>query len=529
MEDEKKNPRELPRVIRVKLHTLRPHPAALLIYLYKPKDIKILANTMVSAGQLEPIVINSKNEIVSGVRRFKAAQSLNWTEIEAIKMNNSPEEEIVSIVYRNQQRKKETREIIHEAEAILGLLGKKQGERRDLFKEQKDNPFGAIGKDRYEKAASVIGVVSGSTLRKLMQVVEFEKGPSENRKLGLVEKVVKEGLPPNRAHAMMKSFLAEKKEREERKSVKVKPTFTKDDVSIYNKSSAKMDEIKTGSIQVVFTSPPYYNLRNYGNSIKGKPELGHETSPQEFVNNLSTHFKDVSRVLKKTGSFFLNIGETYNRKENLLIPTRLLLRLCDKEGWYLVNEIIWRKTNSLPQPNERRLQPTYEKIFHLVKDPDKYYYEEFKMWNDKETKVVKAPGGRSTSSTAKKAGGLTLSKSYQKFKDFIDEQTVRNIITGPNASVRQTELKKIDSSKDHPALMPNYLPIIPILTTSKEGDIVLDPFSGSGTTGKIALLFGRKYVGYELNKENYELSLLDLTKTIKEKSKSAFDTVPIFK
>ena len=250
MEEEEEYPRKiLPRVIKVKLNDLEPHPTALDIYDYKnsKKEIKVLAKTMAAAGQLEPIVINSKNQIVSGVRRYKAAYSLNWTEIEAIRTNNLPEAEIVSIVYHNQQRKKKINEIIKEAEAILGLLKKKQGERRDLLKEQKDNPFGGIGKDRYEKAASVIGDISASTLRKLMHIVEFEKKADANLELGLVEKVIKYGLPPNRAFAMMKSFLEEKKEREERKSVKIKPTFTKDDVSIYNKSSAKMEEIKTNN------------------------------------------------------------------------------------------------------------------------------------------------------------------------------------------------------------------------------------------------------------------------------------------
>lgn len=71
--------------------------------------------------------------------------------------------------------------------------------------------------------------------------------------------------------------------------------------------------------------------------------------------------------------------------------------------------------------------------------------------------------------------------------------------------------------------MPDYLPIIPILTTSQSGDIVLDPFSGSGTTGRTSLMLGRKYIGYELNKESYELSLLDLNDTIKSVSKVDID------
>jgi DNA modification methylase len=174
------------------------------------------------------------------------------------------------------------------------------------------------------------------------------------------------------------------------------------------------------------------------------------------------------------------------------------------------------KTNPIPQSGDKRLQPTYEKIFHLVKDPEKYYYEEFKIWNNNEIKIVKAPNNRSISTEIHSANNYTLTKSHQKFKDFIEEQNVKNIITGPNGAIRQTELKKIDSTVDHPALMPSYLPIIPILTTSKEGDVVLDPFSGSGTTGKVALMLGRQYIGYELNEANYKLSITDLNSNLKE-------------
>ena len=90
--------------------------------------------------------------------------------------------------------------------------------------------------------------------------------------------------------------------------------------------------------------------------------------------------------------------------------------------------------------------------------------------------------------------------------DFIEEQNFKDVITGISAGARQTELQQLDRTVDHPAIFPEYLPVLPILTTSKRGDIVLDPFSGSGTTGKAALLLGRKYIGYELNTEYAGLS-----------------------
>jgi DNA modification methylase len=512
---EEEEQEETIEVFEIALSEIKPHPTSLSIYDYKKnsKDIKVLAKTIEAVGQLEPIVINQENLIISGNRRYRALLFLGKKTIKAIRTDTTKNEGD-KIVFHNQQRKKTTGEIIREAESILGTLGVNQGKRRDLIGD-KPNSYGTVGKDRFEIAAKVIGDISASSLRRIMDVVAFEKETEENKNIGLIERVVKGDLTANRAHTMMKSIMDERKVQKKLQKQSLNP-IANDDFTIFNKSSEKMDDVKSDSVQVVFTSPPYFNLRNYGNSTEDKNELGHETTPQQFVKNLAKHFKDVKRVLKKEGSFFLNIGETYSKGENLLIPTRLLLEMCDKEGWFIVNEIIWRKTNPMPLPNSKRLQPTYEKIFHLVKDIENYIYHEFSIKTDEEIKVVKSPAGRNTTSTERTESGYTLARGVQKFKDFIEEHQIGDVITGPNAANRQVELQRIDPTKDHPALMPEYLPLLPILTTSKIGDIVLDPFSGSATTGKTALLLGRKYIGYELNKDNFDLSLVVLNEVVSE-------------
>jgi len=274
-----------------------------------------------------------------------------------------------------------------------------------------------------------------------------------------------------------------------------------------------MSEVKSGTVQVVVTSPPYWNLRNYGNeNPKGKPDLGLESTPQEFIKAMTKHLRDVRRVLSDKGSFFLNMGDTYRVGQNFLIPTRLFLELCDNEGWYAVNEIIWKKSGGVPQGEVKRLLPIYEKVYHLVKDPNMYYYEEFKNWKESDKITIeKMIGYRSATSTKRTGVGYVLSRTFERFRDFLDEQTVRNVINGHTAATRGIELKKLDPSIDHPALMPVYLPMIPILTTSRPGDIVLDPFSGSATTGRAALILGRRYVGYEINQKFYDLSVQDLS------------------
>ena len=509
-------------LINVPLDKLRIHKLSRSIYRERKnsKEIKSLAENIGTYGQLEPIIINQEYIILSGVRRYYAALKLGILELKAI-VNDiyDKNKEVEIIVSNNKRRVKKPWQIINEAEAILGLLGKNQGRRNDLLKSDKSHPFGMIGKDRYDIAANILDVdFSGSTLRRLILVSDFEKESPENKKLGLLNKVFTNELKVSRAAVLVKEFKKQKEDRERAKIKKkeLKSRF-KDSLPfrIINKSSENMVEVESGSIQTVITSPPYWNLRNYGIESKGKPPLGLEKNPQDFIKALSKYLRDVKRVLNNTGSLFLNIGDTYRLGENFLIPPRLLLNLCDNNGWYLVNEIIWKKSNPMPQSGAKRLQPTYEKVYHLVKDPQKYFYREFKVWkNSDEVKLLKLSGNRSAKSPVKSKGGFVLSKTYERFRDFIDEQTVKDIILGSTAAFRQRELKKIDMTYDHAALMPLYLPIIPILSTSREGDTILDPFSGSGTTGKTALLLGRKYIGYEEHPKNYDISLIDLNNTV---------------
>ncbi len=503
-------------IIKVHIDKLRIHPTARSIYNYntKKKELAILADTMRLVGQLEPIIINLDGQIISGTRRYLCAINyLDWKHLDAIRIDaNGKKDEM--IVFHNQQRKKTYREIIHEAETILGVLGKNQGQRNDLYQK--------AGGDRFELAAKIIGEGSGATLRRLMKVVDFEKESEENKSYKLVELIIKKELSVSKAEKFISEIIKDKKERELTRNVPINPS---DDYKIYNKSCEIMDDVKDSSVQVVFTSPPYYNLRFYNNAKDGKNELGQETNLKEYFETLANYFKEVHRVLRKEGSFFLNVGDTYNNGGNLLIPTRLLIHLCDNMGWYFVNEIIWQKSNSLPQDSTRRLKPTTEKIYHLVKDPKRYYYKEFKNWTDGNHGIMKGPSDRNLKNDGKDEGGAILKRPYKKLNDFLDSQNVKGIISGSNAGFRQFELKQLDPTKDHPALMPGYLPVIPILTTSRVGDIVLDPFSGSGTTGGTALLLGRRYIGYEINKSNYELSQLSLFETNKEVSKKEVELI----
>lgn len=207
-------------IIKVSLDKLQIHPLANQIYYYKKNknDLKFLAETMKMVGQLEPIIINDKNEILSGNRRWLAAKILNepvgrFPTLNAIvskpKRGQTDEQHLREvIVFHNQQRKKSYKEIINEAEAILGILGKNQGQRTDLLGDGKQaNPWGKIGIGRFEIAAKVIGGISASQLRRLIDVVQFEKEDPTNKELGIVERIINEKLPISRGHTIMRDYV----------------------------------------------------------------------------------------------------------------------------------------------------------------------------------------------------------------------------------------------------------------------------------------------------------------------------------
>ena len=124
----------------------------------------------------------------------------------------------------------------------------------------------------------------------------------------------------------------------------------KSQYDVYFGNASKMDELKDGEVQTIFTSPPYWNKRKYSE----EEGLGNEKTSEEFVVNLSGHLKDCKRVLNERGSFFLNLGDTFYNGNLQNVPHRVILKLQD-QGWILRNTIIWSKTNPKPSSSKSNL------------------------------------------------------------------------------------------------------------------------------------------------------------------------------
>jgi DNA modification methylase len=244
-----------------------------------------------------------------------------------------------------------------------------------------------------------------------------------------------------------------------------------------------MSELSDGEVQTIFTSPPYWNKRTYSE----ENGLGNEKTSEEFVVNLSEHLKDCKRVLNDRGSFFLNLGDTFYNGNLQNVPHRVVIKL-QEQGWILRNTIIWSKINPKPSSSKSNLTPSYEFIFHLVKSMEYDYYPTPNKLSDK-TKPSLPPRHRSVNGDYSKSVSPYLPNIKGKnMGDYWNEDIVRTSVAN----------QKLDIEGEHPAPFPEEIITLPILQTSKEFELILDPFMGSGTVGRVCDKLERDFVGYDL-------------------------------
>ncbi len=122
-------------------------------------------------------------------------------------------------------------------------------------------------------------------------------------------------------------------------------------------------------VNTIITSPPYYGLRDYGNDA----QLGLESTPDEYISKLVNLFHECRRVLKDDGTLWVNLGDSYDKDKNLFgMPWRLAFALKD-DGWILRQDIIWSKTNAMPEPVKDRCVKSHEYIFMMTKSKSYYF------------------------------------------------------------------------------------------------------------------------------------------------------------
>ncbi|MBI1745054.1 MAG: site-specific DNA-methyltransferase [Acidobacteria bacterium] len=305
-----------------------------------------------------------------------------------------------------------------------------------------------------------------------------------------------------------------------------------------------LKDFPDNSLDCCMTSPPYWSQRVYS-----EVGIGTEGNYKDYISSLAAIMLEVQRVLKPTGSLWLNIGDVYVSKQLLGIPWRVALELIDNHGWILRNSVIWHKVKGGPDNSYDKLRNVHENIFHFVKSAKYYYDTDSIRSNPQTTKVVNGAVVSSSGVSGiryKRQIELSTALSEQEKKSAIQalesilEQVrsekladFRMIIRGhqrtthsdsekvsgrarelnekgfyflkyhPNGSKPKDvwDILPEDTQKrnGHYAAYPEDLCKIPILATCPKDGIVLDPFCGTGTTMLVAFRLGRKSVGIDIS------------------------------
>jgi len=279
----------------------------------------------------------------------------------------------------------------------------------------------------------------------------------------------------------------------------------------------RLDEIARDSVQVVVTSPPYWGQRDYGSA----EQIGLEASPHDYVSAIVRVFRKIRRVLTDDGTVWLNIGDTYagggnggggsfakdgihlanknqqatwkneigrvprgwKTKDLIGIPWRVAFALQD-DGWFLRQDIIWHKPNPMPESVRDRCTKAHEYIFLLSKS-EKYFFD-----HEAIREIGTYPAGtRAAKGSARRAGTKRVNSrppEYKIYDGFRNKRSVWTVATKP-------------SGTNHYATYPVELVTPCILAGSRPGQLVLDPFAGTGTTAEIALRLNRRALAIELN------------------------------
>ena len=256
-----------------------------------------------------------------------------------------------------------------------------------------------------------------------------------------------------------------------------------------------LQTIPRRSAQMCVTSPPYYGLRDY----EKDGQIGRESSPEAYIANLVKVFDEVYRVLMDDGTLWLNIGDTYakkaqgsvKRKDLIGIPWMLAFALRER-GWYLRSDIIWRKTNAMPEGAKDRPSRCYEHLFLFARSP-RYYFD----YHALERPIAEETKARyqRTRSERSKYFASSYGQGLEKHLGQVTEEG-RQVCRGKDVWDIGTNAYRMG---EHFAMFPEKLVEPCILAGSREGDTVLDPFFGSGTTGAVAKRLQREYIGIDLN------------------------------
>lgn len=437
-----------------------------------PENYEDIKKNILEFGVIQPILVNRSNlVVVSGNLRLKIARELGYEAVPVIFYELSEDELNIVALSTNKQRKKSKLDILKEIDFVEKYFNVGQGSRTDLNPQLKEEA------DRKKSALSGISKYDQDQVKKAQRLSSELFGESANDVLKTEFAKVDKGQ--GSLNSLVKRLEKQANDKVNKQIVPDTYELNLGDVKVFNHTCEDMFELPDKTVASIVTSPPYYSMRDYGN---GESELGLEKDREDYIQNLINIFNECHRVLKDDGSLMVNINEKVEGGFYQGVVYQFVGEML-KNGWSLNDEIIWLKNNPVYTGGNRTVR-SHEYIFHFVKKGCTTFYYDTEL-----AKKVSDPNGFCVYGTDNKP-------KFFSGMDFRGNALRTNVA---NTGELRKQCKEEGFHLTHSATFPLEVPTLLVLLTSKPGDLIVDPFNGTGSVGEICRYTGRSYVGYELN------------------------------
>jgi DNA modification methylase len=468
-------------IVKIKTEDLSIHPE--LIDMVELKKVQAITTTMLEFGQFYPLSVVKNEEVyyvINGLARLKVAKEnlRDFPTLDCLIITPSDLNIRMTYILENTKGKKSIIQVCKELKEVLKFLGRQQGKKRNFSKyfsgkRKFQNP------DRYDFASLLMDCeYSGSTLRNLEKIYDYEMSKPKKERMGLLEKIDREDLSIHNANSLI--LKKEKMVQEEIFSQAAKVLFksfknnSEKPYQIFNQSCIENSCIPDNSISLCIDSHPYaLSQRKYRN--QDGLMHGQEESIEEYLGNFEMFNREKFKKLKEGGVLVTIIGESYKGGYNAVCPLAILK--LKEIGFIILDVVTWEKTNQKYTPHNYRFQNVKEDII-----------------------VAYKPGAEPTFSEPKRKGSVNDNKIRRTSSGGF---YIPNKMTGITNVIRTSgfdprELNEIDSNFYHDAPTPTKIYELFIEAYSNPGDYIADFFVGTGTIG-VGLKMGRKVIGFDVD------------------------------